>query len=96
MPDFPHLRRIRANRASRKDYEPRTLMNLVLDGDDHRPVQVSAVTIGIFGFRARSQGSTGLAALRNLHREHPVLVRCLCTWVSVMWLLAAVAVANSI
>ncbi|WP_432138616.1 hypothetical protein [Streptomyces sp. bgisy154] len=96
MPDFPHLRCIRANRTSRKDYEPRTLMDMVLDGDDHRPVQVSVVTIGIFGSRARSQGSTGFAALRNLYREHPVLVRCLCTWVSVMWLMAAVAVANSI
>lgn len=96
MPDFLHLHRIRANRALRKDYEPWTLIDMVLDGDVHGPVQVSVVTIGIFGFRARSQGRTGLAALRNLHREHPVLVHCLCTSVSVVWLLAAVAAANFI
>ncbi|MGW0491173.1 hypothetical protein [Streptomyces olivaceus] len=101
MPDFPYLRRIRAKRPPRQDFEPLTLMDMLLDqGQDQeqvggRAVQVSAVTVSFFGFRAQSHGRTGFAALKHMYRGHPVLVRCLCTYLGAMWtVIAAVAAQN--
>ncbi|MEV0875815.1 hypothetical protein AB0I86_32250 [Streptomyces sp. NPDC049950] len=97
MPDFPYLRRIRAKRPPRQDFEPRTLMDMLLDQeqdqDEGRAVQVSAVTVSFFGFRAQSHGRTGFAALKHMYRDHPVLVRCLCTYLGAMWTVAAAVAA---
>jgi hypothetical protein len=99
MPDFPYLRRIRTKRPPRQGFEPRTLMDMLLDQeqdhDESRAVQVSAVTVSFFGFRAQSHGRTGFAALKHMYRDHPVLVRCLCTYLGAMWTVtAAVAALN--
>lgn len=97
MPDFPYLRRIRAKRPPRQDFEPRTLMDMLLDQeqdqDEGRAVQVSAVTVSFFGFRAQSHGRTGFAALKHMYRDHPVLVRCLCTYLGAMWAVTAAVTA---
>ncbi|GHI98049.1 hypothetical protein [Streptomyces olivaceus] len=103
MPDFSYLRRIRVKRPLRQDFEPRTLMDMLLDQDqdqgqeqvEGRAVQVSAVTVSFFGFRAQSHGRTGFAALKHMYRDHPVLVRCLRTYLGAMWTVtAAVATQN--
>ncbi|MFB7500119.1 hypothetical protein ACFC09_36470 [Streptomyces sp. NPDC056161] len=102
MPDFPYLRRIRANRPPRQDFEPRTLMDMLLDQDqdqeqvEGRAVQVSAVTVSFFGFRAQSHGRTGFAALKHMYRDHPVLVRCLCTYLGAMWTVTAAVAAQNL
>ncbi|MFJ6669425.1 hypothetical protein [Streptomyces sp. NPDC091383] len=100
MPDFPYLRRIRAKRPPRQDFEPRTLMDMLLDEDQDqvggRAVQVSAVTVSFFGFRAQSHGTTGFAALKHMYRDHPVLVRCLCTYLGAMWTVIAVVTAQNL
>jgi len=97
MPDFPYLRRIRVKRPPRQDFEPRTLMDMLLDQErgqgENRAVQVSAVSVSFLGFRAQSHGRTGFAALRHMRRDHPVLVRCLCTYLGVMWSVTAVVAA---
>ncbi|MFF8809838.1 hypothetical protein [Streptomyces omiyaensis] len=100
MPDFPYLRRIRAKRPPRQDFEPRTLMDVLLDQDPDqaggRAVQVSAVTVSFSGFRAQSHGRTGFAALKRMYRDHPVLVRCLCTYLGLMWTVIAVVAAQNL
>lgn len=102
MPDFPYLRRIRAKRPPRQDFEPRTLMDMLLDQGQHQEqvegsaVQVSAVTVSFLGFRAQSHGRAGFAALKHMYRDHPVLVRCLCTYLGAMWTLTAAAAAQSL
>ncbi|MFJ2650463.1 hypothetical protein ACIO1C_27545 [Streptomyces sp. NPDC087420] len=88
-----NLRRLRANRSTRKDYEPFTLLDMLLDDDSERPAQPSSVEIKLFGFRAQSHGRTGFAALRALRREHPVLVHGLYTYLSVSWFLAVLITA---
>ncbi|BFO23009.1 hypothetical protein SHKM778_93970 (plasmid) [Streptomyces sp. KM77-8] len=97
MPDFPYLRRIRAKRPLRQDFEPCTLMDMLLDQEqdqsENRAVQVSAVTVSFFGFRAQSNGRTGFAALKHMYRDHPVLVRCLCTYLCAMWTATAAVAA---
>ncbi|MET9365788.1 hypothetical protein ABZX93_33435 [Streptomyces sp. NPDC006632] len=50
-----------------------------------RAVQVSEVTVSFFGFRAKSHDRTGFSALKHMYRDHPVLVRCLCTYLGAMW-----------
>ncbi|MFJ4920227.1 hypothetical protein [Streptomyces sp. NPDC088725] len=87
------LCRLRANRARRKDYEPLTLLDMLLDDDSERPAQPSSVQIKLFRFRAQSHGRTGFAALRALRREHPVLVHGLYTYLSVSWFLAVLITA---
>ncbi|MFC7845831.1 hypothetical protein [Streptomyces sp. NPDC057382] len=102
MPDFSYLRRIRAKRPLRQDFEPRTLMDMLLDQGQHqeqnegRAVQVSAVTVSFFGFRAQSHGRTGFAALKHMYRDHPVLVRCLCTYLGAMWTVTAALAAQNL
>ncbi|QUI32620.1 hypothetical protein H9W91_18470 [Streptomyces alfalfae] len=91
-----NLRRLRKYRRSRKDYEPFTLLDMLMDAEPGHPVQVSSVEIRLFGFRARSNGKTGFAALKALREEHPVLVHGLCTYLSVSWFLVALVMSLTI
>ncbi|MFD4814887.1 hypothetical protein, partial [Streptomyces sp. NPDC058418] len=81
MPDLPSPSR---SRTTSKDYEPYT----VLDAADNEavggPISRSSVEISVIGVRVWSEGKTGLAALRAMRREHPVLVHVLYTYLSVM------------
>ncbi|MEV8396728.1 hypothetical protein [Streptomyces niveus] len=100
MFDFRHLRTIRARRGTRRPHDPRTLMDDLLEEDSGtetgRPVTRSSVEVSLFGVRARSDGKSGLAALRAMRREHPVLVHCLYTYVSAMSLVLALVVAVTV
>ncbi|MFE2845099.1 hypothetical protein ACFXKS_16315 [Streptomyces scopuliridis] len=81
MPDFHRQPRLRDDRSSRKDYEPFTLIDTLLDAN---------------AVRAQSDGKTGFDALKAMRREHPVLVHSLCTYLSVMGLLFALTAATTI
>lgn len=97
MPDFPPPR---STRTTRKDYEPYSLIDTLLDATDDDavggPVSRASVEISVIGVRARSEGKTGLAALRAMRREHPVLVHGLYTYLSVMGLLLALTAATAV
>ncbi|MFE5847560.1 hypothetical protein ACFQ7N_38675 [Streptomyces niveus] len=100
MLDFRHLRAIRARRGTRRPHEPRTLMDDLLDEDSAtetgQPVTRSSVEVSVLGVRVRSNGKSGLAALRAMRREHPVLVHCLYTYLSAMSLFLALVVAVTV
>ncbi|MFJ6574174.1 hypothetical protein ACIQNU_42965 [Streptomyces sp. NPDC091292] len=96
MSRFRTVHRIRAQRSRRKDYEPHTLIGILMEDAPDQSVHQSSVEVSFLGFRARSDGKTGFAALRALRREHPVLVHVLGTYLSVTWLLAAVIAAHTI
>lgn len=61
--------------TARKDYQPHTLMDSLIAADEHLgsggPVSVSSLEISLLGFRARSSGKTGFAALEAMRRDHP-------------------------
>ncbi|MFF2524199.1 hypothetical protein [Streptomyces liangshanensis] len=88
-----NLHSLGAYRSRRKDYEPFTLIDMILDDDSERPAQPSSVEIKLFGFRAQSHGWTGFTALKAMHREHPVLAHSLYTYLSVSWFLAVLITA---
>ncbi|MET4920990.1 hypothetical protein P3L51_01175 [Streptomyces sp. PSRA5] len=86
--------------AARKDYQPHTLIDLLIAADEHLgsggPVSVSSLEISLLGFRARSSGKTGFAALEAMRRDHPVLVHGLYTYLSVMAFVLALITATAI
>ncbi|MET9557190.1 hypothetical protein [Streptomyces sp. NPDC006645] len=86
--------------AIRNSYQPYTLIDTLRDADEDlgssRPVSVSSLEISLLGFRARSEGKTGLAALKAMRRDHPVLVHGLYTYLSVMALVLALVAATTI
>ncbi|MFF2940144.1 hypothetical protein ACFVSQ_09910 [Streptomyces niveus] len=86
--------------ATRKGYQPYTLIDMLLDADEDlgsgKPVSVSSLEISLLGFRARSSGKTGLAALKAMRRDHPVLVHGLYTYLSVMALVLALVTATAV
>ncbi|MFJ4686221.1 hypothetical protein [Streptomyces sp. NPDC088789] len=90
---FKHLHHLRALRSPRKEYEPLSLIDMLLDADLDRPVHLSFVEVTFLGLRARSHGRTGFAALRKMRQEHPALVQALCAYVGVSWFVAAAIVA---
>ncbi|MFC9650948.1 hypothetical protein [Streptomyces sp. NPDC056937] len=96
MPDLPSPSRSRTG----KDYEPYSLIDTLLDTDDDdavgRPVSRASVEISVIGVRARSESKTGLAVLKAMRREHPVLVHGLYTYLSVMGLLLALTAATAV
>ncbi|MEU0953530.1 hypothetical protein ABZ353_14495 [Streptomyces niveus] len=93
MPDLPSPTR---SRTTNKNYEPYT----VLDAADNEavggPVSRASVEISVIGVRARSEGKTGVAALKAMRREHPILVHGLYTYLSVMGLLLALTAATAV
>ncbi|WP_329151221.1 hypothetical protein OG275_38280 (plasmid) [Streptomyces niveus] len=93
MPDPQHPHGPRTRRP-RQAHEPLTLLDVLFDEDSNteagQPVSRSWLTISLFGFRAESDGKTGFAALRAMRREHPLLIRCLYTYLSIMSVLLAV------
>ncbi|MCX4398801.1 hypothetical protein OHU11_03945 [Streptomyces sp. NBC_00257] len=96
MSDFWILRRLRAYRATRKSYEPFTLMDILLDSDSAPPGSKSTVEVTLLGFRARSEGMTFRAAFKALRREHPVLVFTYCAYFTCLALVVpAVIVVGS-
>lgn len=98
MPDFPPPS---STRTTRKDYEPYSLIDTLLDNADDDDgadgaVSRSSVEISVLRVRARSEGKTGLAALKAMRCEHLVLVHGLCTYLSVMGLLLALTAATAV
>ncbi|MER8073761.1 hypothetical protein ABTZ59_36685 [Streptomyces sp. NPDC094034] len=61
-----------------------------------QPVSRSSLKISVLGFRARSEGRTGFAALRAMCRENPALLHGLCTYLSVSGLLVVLIVATTL
>ncbi|MFJ3710368.1 hypothetical protein [Streptomyces sp. NPDC090053] len=104
MSRFDNLRRLRSNWSSHQGYEPHTLLDMLLDvdtggpriSDAGRPVHRSVVSISVLGFRAQSEGRTGLAALKAMRRKHPLLVHGLCAYLSVTWFLVVLIAAHTI
>ncbi|MFC9604515.1 hypothetical protein ACFTTN_13785 [Streptomyces niveus] len=86
--------------STSEDNWPYTSIDALLDADKGRgagqPVSWSSVEITLLGVRARSDGKTGLAALKAMRREHPVLVHGLYTYLSVMALVLALIAASAI
>ncbi|MCX4549604.1 MULTISPECIES: hypothetical protein [unclassified Streptomyces] len=54
------------------------------------------MSISVLGFRAQSEGRTGVAALKAMRRKHPLLVHGLCAYLSVTWLLVVLIAAHTI
>ncbi|WP_405676263.1 hypothetical protein OG292_16600 [Streptomyces sp. NBC_01511] len=94
--------------ATRKDYQPYTLIDTLLDADadadadagedlgSGRAVSVSSLEISLLGFQARSSGKTGLAALKAMRLEHPILVHGVYTYLIVMALVLALTTATAV
>ncbi|MFB7645748.1 hypothetical protein ACFC0S_00675 [Streptomyces sp. NPDC056084] len=96
MPPFWNLRRFRAFRAMQRRFEPYDAVDAYvqeMSAADAPPV-VAQLDISAFGFRARAQGKSGFAALRALREHYPVLVHALYTYLAVMGLLFALALAS--
>ncbi|WP_405793213.1 hypothetical protein [Streptomyces sp. NBC_01506] len=86
--------------SARKDCEQFTSIETILDAgrddDSRRPVCWSSVDISLLGVRAQADGKTGLAALRVMRRDHPVLVHSLYTYLSVTAFLLTLIAATAI
>ncbi|MFF7803086.1 hypothetical protein [Streptomyces olivaceus] len=69
---------------------------MLMDAEPGRSVQMSSVETRLIGYRAKSNGKTGFAALKALREKHPVLMHGLCTYLRVSWFVVALVVGLTI
>ncbi|QUI30714.1 hypothetical protein H9W91_07460 [Streptomyces alfalfae] len=98
MPEFWNLRRIRAYLALQRRFERYDAVDAMVEemGGADMPPQGAYLSISAFGFRASAGGETGFAALKAIREKHPIVVRTLYTYLSVMAVLVTLALASSL
>ncbi len=96
MPEFWNLRRIRTYLAMERRFERYDAFDAMAEdmGGADIPAEGAYLSISAFGFRAEAEGKTGFAALKVMHKQYPVVVHALYTYLAVMGVLVALALAS--